>query len=718
MKNVLSLIIAFSFSLQVMAQQGYYQSQDLKVIKNEVDLINPWAGGANVPQLSPLDLNNDGILDLVIFDKNGDKINCFINNGTEGIIDYHYAPEYNINFPDLEDWVLLRDYNCDSKMDIFTSHNGGIRLYENTSSGDNLSFILIGTILTDRGSGPTNLYVSSVDIPHIGDLDYDGDLDILTFTIIGSHVEWHKNTSIENFGTCDSLSYQLADDCWGDFSENFSDNSVTLNDCEEKKSGSNLQSSKHSGSTVTALDLTGDSYFELLLGDVTFDNLVMLENSSDAENALMITQDVAFPSNTISVDIPKFPAAYHFDFDNDSKKDLIVSPNGNNVSHNYENIWFYKNESTTEASELNLIQKNILLDQMIEVGSGANPVLFDYNNDGLQDLIIANYGYYIEGGNFNSQLALYKNIGTLNNPEYKWITDDYAALGTLAFENNISPTFGDLDNDGDLDMLVGDSDGKLHLLNNIFMSGESNFFINAVDYFDIDVGSFASPFLVDLDRDNDLDLIIGTRHGNIYYYENQGSINDAEFILVNELFGGINLTDPIYNTAYTTPTVIDGENGFELYVGTEKGSIHHYTNIDDNLEGIFTEVNDSILIYSNGIRTAPYIYDLNNDGWNDMLLGVYTGGVHLLWGCDYNQVSTTEKESIIFKIYPNPTEGILHLENFDSIGKLNVYSLGGRLCYSASPKRIIDLSHLESGLYFIQSITTNGSIQTMKICIQ
>jgi len=718
MRTILSLITILYFSLQLNAQQGYYQSQDLNVIKNGVDLINPWAGGVNVPQLSPIDLNNDGILDLVIFDKNGDQINCYLNNGTEGVVDYHYAPEYNLNFPDLEDWVLLRDYNCDSKMDIFTSHNGGIRLYENTSSGNDLSFNLMGTILTDRGSGPTNLYVSSVDIPHIGDLDYDGDLDILTFTIIGSHVEWHKNTSIENYGTCDSLSYELADDCWGDFSENFSDNSVTLNDCDVLKTGSNLQSSKHSGSTVTALDLTGDSYFELLLGDVTFDNLVMLENSADTENALMISQDIGFPSNTISVDIPKFPAAYHFDFDNDNRKDLIVSPNGNNISHNFQNIWFYKNESTTDTSELNLIQKNILLDQMIEVGSGAHPIVFDYNNDGLQDLIVANYGYYIEGGNFNSQLALYKNIGTLNNPEYEWVTDDYANLGTLNFENNISPTFGDLDNDGDLDMLVGDSDGKLHLLNNIFMSGESNFFINTVDYFNIDVGSFASPFLVDLDRDNDLDLIIGSRHGNIYHYENQGSINDAEFILVNDLFGDINLTDPIYNTAYTTPMVIDGEDGFELYVGTERGNIHHYNNIDDNLEGLFTEVNDSLLIYSNGIRTAPYIYDLNNDGWNDMLLGVYTGGVHLLWGCDYNQVSTPVKDNILFKIYPNPTKGILRLENFDSISQVNVYSLGGRLCYSATPKRIIDLSHLESGLYFIQSITTNGSLQTMKICIQ
>ena len=44
---------------------------------------------------------------------------------------------------------------------------------------------------------------------------------------------------------------------------------------------------------------------------------------------------------------------------------------GNNVSHNYENIWFYKNQSNNESVNLNLIARNALLDQMIEVGSGA-----------------------------------------------------------------------------------------------------------------------------------------------------------------------------------------------------------------------------------------------------------------------------------------------------------------------------------------------------------
>lgn len=678
--------------------------------------MNPWAGGANVPQLSAIDLNKDGILDLIIFDKNGDQINCFINNGAQGEVDYHYAPEYNILFPELEDWVLLRDYNCDGKMDIFTSGNGAILLYENLATSEALSFQLVETILTDRGSGPTNLYVSSVDIPHIGDLDFDGDLDILTFSIIGSHVEWHKNNSIEKFGSCDSLDFTLEDDCWGDFSENFSDNSVTLNDCA-KKTETNPKEAKHSGSTVTALDLNNDSYFELLLGDVTFDNLVMLENSAPTENAFMVSQDVNFPDYNTSISLTKFPAAYYLDLNNDQQKDLIITPNGNNVSHNYENIWFYENTSSTDEVHLNLVQKNVLLDEMIEVGSGAHPVFFDYNKDGLMDLIVANYGYYITGGNFNSQLALYENVGTLTEPLFEWITDDYAGLGLLNFDNNIIPTFGDIDNDGDQDMLLGDSNGKIHLMKNIEINGEANFFMNSVNYLDIDVGSFASPFFIDLDRDGDLDLIIGSRQGQIFHYENQGDANEANLVLANDTLGNINLTDPIYNTAYTTPTIIDTDNGYELFVGTEKGHLYHYNTIDDNLDGSFELATDSMQLYSKSIKTAPALFDLNNDGWSDLLIGLYTGGVHLLWGGNLNEFSTDELKSQALTIYPNPSKGTFNISSKKLVSSIGVYSLNGTEILRNYDRSTFNLTEFPTGLYFVKVIFEDSTIQYSKVSL-
>jgi hypothetical protein len=716
MRHILIVFTFLSVCFQTLAQQAFYQSQDIEIIKNGFNLVNPWAGGANVPQLSVIDLNKDGILDLIIFDKNGDQINCFINKGTQGEVDYHYAPEYNLLFPDLEDWVLLRDYDCDGQIDVFTSNNGAIRVYKNSNASEELNFSLIGTILTDRGTGPTNLYVSSVDIPHIGDLDFDGDLDILTFSIIGSHVEWHKNNSIEKFGSCDSLDFTLEDDCWGDFSENFSDNSVTLNDCA-KKTETNPKEAKHSGSTVTALDLNNDSYFELLLGDVTFDNLVMLENSASTENAFMVSQDVNFPDYNTSISLTKFPAAYYLDLNNDQQKDLIITPNGNNVSHNYENIWFYENTSSTEEVHLNLVQKNVLLDEMIEVGSGAHPVFFDYNKDGLMDLIVANYGYYITGGNFNSQLALYENVGTLTEPLFEWISDDYAGLGLLNFDNNIIPTFGDIDNDGDQDMLLGDSNGKIHLMKNIEINGEANFFMNSVNYLDIDVGSFASPFFIDLDRDGDLDLIIGSRQGQIFHYENQGDANEANLVLANDTLGNINLTDPIYNTAYTTPTIIDTDNGYELFVGTEKGHLYHYNTIDDNLDGSFELVTDSMQLYSKSIKTAPALFDLNNDGWSDLLIGLYTGGVHLLWGGNLNEFSTDELKNQALTIYPNPSKGTFNISSKKLVSSICVYSLNGTEILRNYHRSTFNLTEFPTGLYFVKVIFEDSTIQYSKVSL-
>lgn len=718
MKYLIPIFLLSITCFKGYSQQSFQQSQSIKVKKNGTDLINPWAGGANVPQLSSIDLNKDGILDLIIFDKNGDQINCFTNNGTPGQVDYHYTPEYNTCFPILEDWVLLRDFNCDGEMDIFTYNNGGIRVYKNINNDELLSFELVGTILTNRGSGPTNLYVSSVDIPHIGDLDFDGDLDILTFSIIGNNVEWHKNNSIEDFGDCDSLNFTLEDDCWGDFSENFANNSVTLDDCSQKKQAY-IEQAKHSGSTVTAIDLNADSFYELLLGDVTFDNIVMLENSAPNTEALMVAQDVNFPSYDTSIELTKFPATYFIDLNNDQQKDLIVTPNGNNVSHNFENIWFYENISANEEVNLNLVQKNALTDEMIEVGSGAHPVFFDYNSDGLMDLIVANYGYYQDGGNFNSQLALYKNSGTLAEPSFEWVTDDFSGLGALNFENNIIPTFGDLDNDGDLDMIVGDSNGNIHLLKNIpNTSNEAEFYINTIEFFDIDVGSFASPFLVDIDRDEDLDLIIGSRQGAISYYENQGDLNNANFVLTNDTLGNIDLTDPIYNTAYTTPCVVDSENGFELFVGTEKGTLYHYNTIDDNLNGSFEIVSDYVQLFSKSIKTAPAIYDLNNDGWNDMLIGVFTGGVHLLWGSELSSFSMKEESnqnSVV--IYPNPSPSIFNIKTNKVISNATVFALNGDEVLKSYNSCKFDLTEFKNGLYLVKIIFEDQSTQYSKISL-
>ena len=159
--------------------------------ENGLQFKSALSGGINTGQFSEIDLNLDGIMDIIVFDKSGNKLSPFINDNGNFI----YSPEYRDNFPSMHDWVLMTDYNCDGKNDIFTYSSGGMAVYRNTSN-TTLSFTQVTTlVMSNYGTSNWNIYISSVDIPAITDVDYDGDLDILTFSILGGFVEYHKNKS-------------------------------------------------------------------------------------------------------------------------------------------------------------------------------------------------------------------------------------------------------------------------------------------------------------------------------------------------------------------------------------------------------------------------------------------------------------------------------------------------------------------------------------------
>jgi hypothetical protein len=493
----------------------------VKVMDSASYLNLPWAGGFNNPQFSEIDLNGDGIKDLFVFDRSGNKISAFINKGNINTTDYNYTPSYESAFPELNDWVLLSDYNCDGREDIFTSTGGGIKVYRNDYS---LTTGLVFTKVKDpinsfySETNLTNLYVSSVDMPAFSDLDYDGDLDILTFSTNGINVEFHKNTSMEKYGLCDSLDFKLEDACWGKFEENGLNNSVTLGiSCKALTSPSG-GTRAHSGSSVKAIDLDGDLDHEILIGDISFSNLVMLTNGGDTSFAQMTAYDTSYPSADTSVNLYLFPSAYFLDVDNDSLKDLLVTPNGTNLSDNVDCSWLYKNTGSKKSPSFKFQTRKFLIADMIDVGAGANPQFFDYNADGLMDLIIGNDALY-KNENYTFGLTLFENIGTDSVPEFKWITDNYSNIQTLG-TRGVYPSFGDIDDDNDDDMIIGDWDGLLHLYTNTAGPGSPAIFVlSELNYKTIDAGQYATPQLIDVNRDGKLDLLAGERSGNINYFD-------------------------------------------------------------------------------------------------------------------------------------------------------------------------------------------------------
>jgi len=116
--RLLHLSLLFSaFTLVLNAQNPMFPEWTAPVFQNGQPLPHPFSGGINAPQFSTADLNNDGLDDIVVFERAGDKVLTFLRSSLTG--ELIYAPEYACLFPKLNDWALLRDYNQDGAPDIF-----------------------------------------------------------------------------------------------------------------------------------------------------------------------------------------------------------------------------------------------------------------------------------------------------------------------------------------------------------------------------------------------------------------------------------------------------------------------------------------------------------------------------------------------------------------------------------------------------------------------
>src|ERR1044071_2682797 len=94
-----TLLLLFLLPFSIHAQTIFVRQDSVPVFVNSVQLENPWAGGINSAQFSEIDLNQDGTMDLFVFDRAGNKITTYINNATPNQVDYSIAPQYITRFP-------------------------------------------------------------------------------------------------------------------------------------------------------------------------------------------------------------------------------------------------------------------------------------------------------------------------------------------------------------------------------------------------------------------------------------------------------------------------------------------------------------------------------------------------------------------------------------------------------------------------------------------
>jgi hypothetical protein len=732
--RIFHLGFAFLFAAAGMRGQDEYlleRYDQIPVTKDAEFLQSAWAGGINAGQLSRIDLDLDGDLDLFVFDRSSDRVLTFLNaDDSPGALQYRHTYEFNHRFPAMSEWALLRDFNCDGKMDIFTKAPNAIKVYENVSTLESgLQFELRAPLLYaeyNYSGVPFDapVFCVTVDIPAIVDHDDDGDLDIFTFSEVATTVYFYKNFASE-IGICDSLAYELGNRCYGFFSEGTEDNSLFLNqECPfnviEPRSGG-----LHTGGTLLSMDTNNDGYNEMVIGDVSFTYLKMLVNGPSIQGPDSMVNFVAdFPAGLgtdLAINMINFPSAFYEDVNNDGIRDLIAAANNPSQCEDDSSMWLYLNSGLTSLPDFDFVKRNFLQDEMLEFGRGAYPVVVDYNADGLLDIFVGNEEYYQEGPQPPSRVALLENTGTDNEPAFTLVTDNYLGLDQYNYLA-MYPAFGDLDGDGDLDMLIGEQGGKLQFFRNQAGPGAIfDFVLDTPNYPDalgeaIDVGQFATPQFFDIDIDGDEDLLIGEKNGNINFYRNDGGNNTPSFVLAADTIGDAVASNYLGINGYSVPYFFrNANNETRLLIGTEKGVVNFYDNIDNNLEGTFNLVEERFGDIREGDRSAVWFADLNADGIRDLLYGQVGGGLAFYRGIDDSTVSVFlgEPASVSLNIYPNPANETINVRFNEprGSGAFSICDLSGRVILTHQVNSAfftLDISSLSAGCYLCRMATNQG----------
>jgi hypothetical protein len=690
------------------------------------------SGGLANPQFSSSDLDDDGDLDLVVFDRVGGVWLPFRNDATApNTTNYTFMPQWQNRFPQVESWALLRDFNCDGIEDIFCNYRRssmgyiGIGVFKGSRNIDgSISYTLEKDILfysdANFPNQDLNIFVSNIDIPAVDDVDGDGDLDILTFNTSGGYVELFRNRSQELGHNCDSLIFALGDNCWGRFYESGISEQINLSpnidSCANYANWQPVQRNpRHSGSTLATLDMDADGDLELFLGDVSFTNIAMMRNAGSTNIAFVDSQTIFFPDNSVPVDLDAYPGAYFVDVDNDGKKDMLVSPSGDDYSQNVACVWQYQNTGTAAAPVFSFLRDNFLVRDMLDFGGTSAPVFVDFDGDGLRDLVVASNGTFITTTSFRRTLYAFRNVGTTAAPAYRLIDTDFARLSIYNFER-MMPTFSDIDADGDQDILLGTIDGTLIQVMNIGTASAPVFAQPSINYKSIDIGSHSAPTFFDFDEDGDLDLLIGERNGNLNYFENIGTTAAADFsnIPTTATFGFI---DTRINglEGNSAPIMLQYQGNWVMLIGTEHGEVLWYDNIRNNLLGTF-DLQPNLQPIDEGRQSSIAAADINNDGLLELIVGNKRGGLAAFaydpLGTSINRQNSTQIGNPKLNIYPNPSaNNRIFVSNLSAqTSQAKIYSAQGILVAefnNLSPQNTpiaLDLpADLPNGLYFLQA---------------
>jgi hypothetical protein len=691
---------------------------------NEAVKAFPWAGGLNGVQYGKIDLNNDGIDDLAGFDRSSGRILCFLKIGG----DFEYAPDYEKFFPaEIQNFFILKDYDKDGKIDLFTTGNLGITAYRNIGNENPQWEKSVDFISYQSLSGnEVNLQVNFNDYPYIGDIDNDGDIDILNFNFSGiqSRILFYENKSADTNGNSDLGPFELVDNYWGEVED--CDCSVFAFDGQDCQSsfGRLMSNARHAGGKSLAIfDFKEDGKLELVTSHEECDELYYFNNvASETESPDFDSFTSDFPNQTDAARFNIYPNTMIMDLLEDQEEELIISPNieanlGSPIDFSSSN-WLY--QKSGNAYELRT--KEFLQEDMLDWGAQASPSFHDYDSDGDLDLFLS-YTDLSEDESLFSAVALYENTGSSLNPSFELTSDDYLSLSEQGLANMFIQ-WVDVDLDGKMDLVLQGTLDNSNQLRVIFQN-ESGLDLNSIiTVRDVFIGFGYSMHFANMLGDSHPDLLVGKSSGGLILYENTGAGKNPQFELRDNAFLGI--SDDFFRSAIRVHVSdVDNDQQLDLITSDLSGNIRVFSDVENNI-GEF----DSLNIYNSreqsfddayfGKRNNLVFAALFSDDYPALVLGTVSGGVRIFRNSE--ELPVLSGEELVFQVYPNPNQSRQLFIRTNQNIQMSFTALNGQKVlttqpYQAFSNQAIDVSSLESGIYIVRGVFENGKMVSRKVVL-
>jgi len=430
---------------------------------------------------------------------------------------------------------------------------------------------------------------------------------------------------------------------------------------------------------INSADLDGDGHVDIVTGTYNFSNDFIKWYKNDGSANFTLQANVSAASEVQGVGNIAIA-----DIDGVNGNDIIVSSANNNSV-----IW-YANNGTGGFGSGQVVSNTIL--------GAADVAVADINNDGNLDIAATGYTY--------SKAVWFAGDG-LGNFGTEQTIELFTQAGII--------DFSDYDNDGDQDVLIsyidGATQGTIEIYYNQYIESGTMTVSWIKDTVTVDSGN---PFLfgaafADLDNNGTPDIIKSDNFtGEVNWYNKVKNGSSTETVISD----ATTISRPaavvvaeIDNDGMNDVILTDGGTGDDAIIwfkGTGSGAFSSDEVVNDN----------NFQIY------AITVNDFDGDGDNDIASVGYASNTLDWYENILETLSTEELTTETLSIFPNPAKDILNIKGISSEdSNIEIYNTIGKLVlshYSITNNTRIDISNLNSGLYFIKFENSNTSLKFVK----